>query len=97
MRALVAFFPATTGFFRGATAAFFGLAKAFTGDDDSTFGFGVAISPDMVVAFPASMSLGEIEAACKKLHDKQRPSKKRKTRKGSNRGSAALGETREGL
>jgi hypothetical protein len=52
----------------------------------------VAISPDMIVAFPASMSLDEIQAACKKLHDKQRPSKKRKTRK-ADRGSIALGAT----
>lgn len=48
------------------------------------------LSPDMVVAFRASMSLDEIEAACKKLHDQQRPSKKRKARK-ADRGSAALG------
>jgi hypothetical protein len=39
------------------------------------------------------MTLDEIEAACKHLHDKQRSGKKRKTRKGPDRGSAALGAT----
>jgi hypothetical protein len=53
----------------------------------------VKISPDMIVAFPASMTLDEIEVACKHMHDKQRSGKKRKTRKGPDRGSAALGAT----
>jgi hypothetical protein len=56
----------------------------------------VKIFPDMFVAFPASMTLDQIEAACKKLQDKQGQSKKRKTRK-ADHGSAALGATQEDL
>jgi hypothetical protein len=50
----------------------------------------------MIVAFPASMTPDQIEAACKKLKDKQGQSKKRKTRK-ADHGSAALGTTQEDL
>ena len=50
----------------------------------------VQLSPSRVVAFPAAMTLDEIEVACKDLHGKQTPSKKRKALK-ADRGSAALG------
>lgn len=43
---------------------------------EKTHPYRVQLSPDMVVAFPASMSLQSVEAACKQILDEQRPTKK---------------------
>jgi len=61
-----------------------------------THPYRVQFSSGMVVAFPASMSLQAVEAACKRIHNEQKPAPVSKSRPKSLKAGSILGANTAG-